>query len=219
MTNFNIYKNHLNKLNKTNITQVKNTAKEIIDTDSIIANFAKKIESFDSAKEALSYFNEMAKNNPNLKKLDNLTFKYDDYFFNISKKFQMGLHAENLQEIRNLEIKSAPEIIAYSELGNNADCVLITKIKNSKTSELVPYETIKSEIPIESKTNFLEELKYLCKNNWINMDSLDLKNWYVVKDTKQIIISDWTNLITCNNTNKQSNFINQINKICGLVYP
>ena len=66
---------------------------------------------------------------------------------------------------------------------------------------------------------FLEELKYLCKNNWINMDSLDLKNWYVVKDTKQIIISDWTNLITCNNTNKQSNFINQINKICGLVYP
>ena len=187
--------------------------------DNIIVSFAEKIESFCNAKEAIAYFNEIANNNPNFRKIDNLTFKYDDYFFNISKKFQMGLHAENLHEIRNLEIKSAPEIIAYSELGNNADCVLITKIKNSKTSELVPYETIKSEIPIESKTNFLEELKYLCKNNWINMDSLDLKNWYVVKDTKQIIISDWTNLITCNNTNKQSNFINQINKICGLIYP
>ena len=48
----------------------------------------------------------------------------------------MGLHAENLQEIRNLEIKSAPEIIAYSELGNNADCVLITKIKNSKDKQI-----------------------------------------------------------------------------------
>lgn len=219
MPNFNINKKIGKIFNNHSVNNIKNTVNSTTNSvESFVKNIIKEAQNYSNLKELNIFLESITQKTNEFIKLDNNLYKIDDYYFNIGKKFKMYSHANRLKKIDNLELTSAPKFIAYSDLKNNTDCLLITQIKDSKNIELLPYNNMKSDITLEAKQNFIDDVNKLLKTGEINIDFLDTNNWYVVPSTKRIVISNWANFVNCDNEIEKSNFKTKISNLCGLIY-
>ena len=216
---FNIYQRASGKIGKAAEKSVADITSEIKEApDKLLVQISEHIRNLDDVASSNRYFEGITKENPEFTKIGNNVYKYKDYFVNIGKKFKLNTHAHRLEELREYNISSAPEIIAYSDLKNNLDCVLITKIKNCKTSAPIPYEEVQADVTLEAKNKFMEDFEKLAKNNIAVENMLNKNNWYVVPDTGEIVLSNWADFSKFGDDFSKSTFRNKLREMCGLIY-
>jgi len=218
---------HINNLSNKASNRLGRTAKAVEQSvenavadsqDRLIAGISEKIQSFESLKDSVSYFERLVKENPDFQKLSGNVYKYKDYFINLGKRFNLTSHAIELQELRELELSSTPEIIAYSDLKNNTDCILITKIKDCFKSVPVPYREMQKDVTVEAKRKLIEDFEVLADRNIAANTMLDKENWYVVPETGDIVITDWSDCVSFGDESAKAFFRNKLKDICGLIY-
>ena len=186
--------------------------------DKLIVKISDKIKEFENLVDSNEYFSNLTKENPEFKSLGNNTYQYQDYFINIGKRFKLTPHSVNLQDLREFKLSSAPEIIAYSDLKNNTDCILITKIKGCQKSVPQEYREYQSEVTLEAKNKLLEDVELLAQHNIAVDNILNKNNWYVVPETGDIIISNWSDCMPYGSESAKAVFKNKLRELLGLVY-
>ncbi len=216
---FNIYQKASGKIGKSAQKAVTDSLPAIKEApDNLIVKISDAIRNLEDLSSSNKFFENIVKDNKDFIKVDNNVYRYKDYFINIGKKFKLNTHAHRLEEIREYQLSSAPEIIAYSDLKNNMDCVLVTRIKNCKTSTPVPYEEVQADVTLEAKNKFLRDFDKLAKDDIAVDTMLDKRNWYVVPDTGEIILSNWSDFSKFGDDISKSVFKNKLRELCGLIY-
>ena len=216
---FNIFQKTSDKIGKAAQKAVADSLPVIKEApDGLIVKISDAIRNLEDLASSNKFFENIVKDNKDFIKIDNNVYKYNDYFINIGKKFKLNPHAHRLEEIREYKLSSAPEIIAYSDFKNNMDCVLITRIKNSKTSVPVPYEEVQADVTLEAKNKFLQDFDKLARDNIAVDNMLNKRNWYVVPETGDIILSNWSDFSKFGDEVSKSIFKNKLRELCGLIY-
>ena len=216
---YNIHNNTPQNINTADVCKsTKANIKEPIQMDNeLIIKLADDISSFENLNQANSVCSSIAKDNPSFEKISNNIFKCEDCYVNIGKKFLMTAHASGLKNVTGLGLDCAPELIAYSDLKNNEDCVLITRIKGTDTSALIPYEQASSTISVEAKQKLLADVEKLAEKNLANTAFYDYRNWYYLPNEDKIVISNWSQLAFVPENAKPA-YGKQISEMCGLIY-
>ena len=216
---YNIHNNPSSNINKTDVCKPNkaNTEEPVKMDNELIIKLADQISSFENLNQANTACDSIAKNNPSFEKISNNIYKCEDYYVNIGKKFLMTAHAMGLKNVAKLDLNCAPELIAYSDLKNNEDCILITRVKGTETSELIPYEQASSTISLEAKQKLLADVEKLAEKNLANTAFYDYSNWYYLPNEDKIVISNWSQLAFVPENAKPA-YRKQISEMCGLIY-
>ena len=219
MSYFNIYNNSIKQIEN----HCKNVVKETAQNNDeqlirLISSIANKIKDCETLVEANKFFDSCIQSIPAFEKIDNNVYKYKDYFFNIGKHFQLSSHAYNLKEIRNLNLSSAPEVIAYADLKNELDSVLITRIKGAENKMPVQYSSEKLNVSEDAKRKLIEDIDKLAKTNNVNLGILDMNNWFFIPSINRILISDWSHIVQSKDQSSMDIFKNKVCNLCNLIY-
>ena len=216
---YNIYNN-----TKPNAIEYNNKSKESKNFHSdeklerIIIDCAQRMNSFENLAEANVFFDEMVKSNSLFKKLGNNTYQYKDYFINTGKKYNLVNHAVGLTMANKLGLSSAPLLIGYSDLKNNIDCVLITKIQGCENNPPLPYNENLSKVTLEAKQKLLNDADIMIKNGIFNIDLYNKSYWYYSPEANKIIISNWSDLRGFSQEQQGLEYKKKLSDMLNLIY-
>ena len=125
-----------------------------------------------------------------IKKSDSNIFHYADYKVIATLFTYSATEAQKLLTVKPLKLRCAPELITHFRAGPD-ESILITK----GNGDLIPYNQVKGKLSLENKQQFLKDVETLLSNDWYHpYTSRGTTEWYVDKNTQNIVLDEWTHL-------------------------
>ena len=185
-----------------------------------VPEFVDKIKSSVNIDDVYSYLDKCSQGtNSVMKKLESNIYQYKDYFIRIGMSFNTDGLAQTLKDLNKLDLSCAPKYVA-SKYFEDGSAILITRIKSFNSDlPLRTYNSAKSEVSIEAKSEFLKDIDKLLKNDTINPEILkSTQNWYVIPGSNKIYIDNWGELEPVYSSSDKRNCKKIISDMCGMIY-
>lgn len=166
----------------------------------LISEISTELEKTNSHQEALDVlFKNVKKGRLELK--NSVLFKHGDFIIqNVFKNFG-SIYEQNLKKVNNLGLSIVPDYI--KSIIKDNDMFIISRIKGTKSGDLLPYAKAKDKVSRENKLLAFSDLQKLTKAGLTDdRVSRSSEMWYVTPDDNKIMIPSFEML---RNLNKGEN--------------
>ncbi|MCD8377215.1 MAG: hypothetical protein LUB59_00340 [Candidatus Gastranaerophilales bacterium] len=183
--------------------------------DEFFEKFINEITKCNALEDCYILIDKCVEDISGFKELDLNLFKYGEFYIRTGKRFNLEYIAGNLEEIKELQLSSAPEFVIAAKLHNNEDMVLITKISGSSGGEFENYMRVRNNLTTETKKLVVNDFDKMASKGFYNPAMVDsASNWYVISG--RVYIDKWSVFADFQNDNQIKDKRNILLQMCEL---